>query len=208
MVKKISWYCSCFRLPSFPSPPPPPTKKKKKKKYAELCCLYGACLDELGKLELLYLYGYTYPALSYKSCNQCFCLGYQILTCDLWIFIIFYGISRQIMDILLLYSIVAFFYIEIYSAIWELSLVVQLDATGRPDESLAVEIVGPLQPSYEQTSQNGKLLSFSLQKGQLRANACFQPLHSATLEVSVILWFLKQTYLCFSILNSIISALY
>ncbi|CAK7353466.1 unnamed protein product [Dovyalis caffra] len=59
----------------------------------------------------------------------------------------------------------------------------QLDAMGRPDEGLAVEIVGPLQPGYEESSQNGKLLSFNLQKGQLRANVSFQPLHSATLEV-------------------------
>ncbi|XP_048227957.1 protein TIC236, chloroplastic isoform X2 [Ricinus communis] len=60
---------------------------------------------------------------------------------------------------------------------------IKLDAMGRPDESLAVEFVGPLQPSCEENSQNGKLLSFSLQKGQLRVNVSFQPLHSATLEV-------------------------
>lgn len=61
---------------------------------------------------------------------------------------------------------------------------VQLDATGRPDESLALELVGPLQPTCEENSQNGKLLSFSLQKGQLKANICYRPLHSITLEVS------------------------
>ncbi|KAG2700000.1 hypothetical protein I3760_07G213600 [Carya illinoinensis] len=60
---------------------------------------------------------------------------------------------------------------------------IKLDASGRPDESLAVEVVGPLQRGSEINSQNGKLLSFSLQKGQLRANVCFQPLHSANLEV-------------------------
>ncbi|KAF5748231.1 hypothetical protein HS088_TW04G00182 [Tripterygium wilfordii] len=60
---------------------------------------------------------------------------------------------------------------------------IKLDAKGRPDESLAVEIVGPLQPSCEDNSQNRKSFSFSLQKGQLRANVCFQPSHSATLEV-------------------------
>lgn len=58
----------------------------------------------------------------------------------------------------------------------------QLDATGRPDESLAVEIVGPLQSTSEDNLA-GKLLSFSLQKGQLKANACYRPLHSTTLEV-------------------------
>ncbi|XP_021893474.1 uncharacterized protein LOC110811326 isoform X1 [Carica papaya] len=60
---------------------------------------------------------------------------------------------------------------------------IKLDATGRPDESLAMELVGPLGPSSHESSSNGKLLSFSLQKGQLRANVCFQPQHSATLEV-------------------------
>ncbi|KAL4603693.1 hypothetical protein ACB092_10G142500 [Castanea dentata] len=60
---------------------------------------------------------------------------------------------------------------------------IKLDATGRPDESLKVEFVGPLQPGSEENPQNGKLLSFSLQKGQLRANVCFRPLHSANLEV-------------------------
>ncbi|KAK9208010.1 hypothetical protein WN944_000361 [Citrus x changshan-huyou] len=60
---------------------------------------------------------------------------------------------------------------------------IKMDATGRPDESLAVELVGPLQPSSEDNSQNEKLLSFSLQKGQLKANVCFRPLQSITLEV-------------------------
>lgn len=60
---------------------------------------------------------------------------------------------------------------------------VKLDATGRPDESLSVEVVRPLRPSSEEDSQNGKLLSFSLQKGQLKANVCFRPQHSASLEV-------------------------
>jgi hypothetical protein len=61
---------------------------------------------------------------------------------------------------------------------------IQLDASGRPDESLAVEFVGPLQPNNEDGLQSGKLLSVSLQKGQLRANVCFQPFHSANLEVT------------------------
>ncbi|WJX16332.1 hypothetical protein P8452_06374 [Trifolium repens] len=60
---------------------------------------------------------------------------------------------------------------------------IKLDASGRPDESLAVEFVGPLKPSSEDGLQSGKLLSISLQKGQLRANICFQPFHSANLEV-------------------------
>ncbi|KAK7283049.1 hypothetical protein RIF29_12289 [Crotalaria pallida] len=60
---------------------------------------------------------------------------------------------------------------------------VKLDASGRPDESLAVEFVGPLQPNGEDGLHSGKLLSISLQKGQLRANVGFQPFHSANLEV-------------------------
>ena len=75
---------------------------------------------------------------------------------------------------------------------------VQLDATGRPDESLAVEFVGPLNPNIEDNSQNGKLLSFSLQKGQLKANVCFQPFHSANLEVpEFVYYFLKQNFVFF-----------
>lgn len=73
---------------------------------------------------------------------------------------------------------------------------VQLDATGRPDESLVMEFVGPLKPNNEDNSQSGQLLSFFLQKGQLKANICFQPFHSASLEVPVF----KQNILCFPIL--------
>ena len=69
--------------------------------------------------------------------------------------------------------------------IFKLIFEIQLDASGRTDESLAVEFVGPLQPSSEDGLQSGKLLSISLQKGQLRANICFQPFHSANLEVSI-----------------------
>uniref|UniRef100_A0A2P2KTP8 Uncharacterized protein MANES_13G069700 n=1 Tax=Rhizophora mucronata TaxID=61149 RepID=A0A2P2KTP8_RHIMU len=60
---------------------------------------------------------------------------------------------------------------------------IKLDTVGRLDEILAVEVVGPLQLGSEDNTQNGKLLSFSLQKGQLRANVCFQPQHSAILEI-------------------------
>lgn len=72
----------------------------------------------------------------------------------------------------------------------------QLDATGRPDESLAIEVVGPLQPSCEENSQNGKLMSLSLQKGQLKANVCFRPLHSVNLEVLKILICLELMGFC------------
>ncbi|KAK9149506.1 hypothetical protein Scep_008263 [Stephania cephalantha] len=60
---------------------------------------------------------------------------------------------------------------------------VKLDATGRPDESFAVEVVGPLRPTAEENAQNGTMLSFSLQKGQLRANLYYQPQCSASVEV-------------------------
>lgn len=63
-----------------------------------------------------------------------------------------------------------------------------MDATGRPDESLAVEFVGPLNPNSEENSELGKMLSFSLQKGQLKANICFQPFHSANLEVPELIY--------------------
>lgn len=60
---------------------------------------------------------------------------------------------------------------------------IKVDAMGRPDESLAVEVLGPLQPGYDESSPNRKFSSFNLQKGQLKANVSFQPQHSATLEV-------------------------
>nr|XP_043627269.1 protein TIC236, chloroplastic [Erigeron canadensis] len=59
---------------------------------------------------------------------------------------------------------------------------IKLDATGRPDESLAVEVIGPL-PSISEDNITGNMMSFSLQKGQLRANVCYQPFQSANLEV-------------------------
>lgn len=60
---------------------------------------------------------------------------------------------------------------------------VKLDASGRPDENLTVEFIGPLRPSAEETLQKRSLLSVSLQKGQLTANICYQPHYSANLEV-------------------------
>ncbi|XP_074280480.1 protein TIC236, chloroplastic isoform X2 [Silene latifolia] len=59
---------------------------------------------------------------------------------------------------------------------------IKLDATGRPDESLNVDIIGLLRPTNEE-SQDGKLLSVSLQKGQLKANVIYQPAVSVNLEV-------------------------
>ncbi|KAI3996165.1 hypothetical protein MKX01_022659 [Papaver californicum] len=61
---------------------------------------------------------------------------------------------------------------------------IKLDATGRPDESLTVEIVGPLlATSKEENLQKGTMLSLAIQKGQLKANVCYQPQYSANVEV-------------------------
>ncbi|KAK6119462.1 hypothetical protein DH2020_046790 [Rehmannia glutinosa] len=68
---------------------------------------------------------------------------------------------------------------------------IKLDAAGRPDESLAIELVGPLQSTSEENLA-GKVLSFSLQKGHLKANACYRPLHSTTLEAELQLNFQKR----------------
>lgn len=71
---------------------------------------------------------------------------------------------------------------------------IQLDASGRPDESLSLEVVGLLHKSAEESL--GKLLSFSLQKGQLKANICYQPTVSANLEVYFFHPFVS-TLICF-----------
>ncbi|KAK7351417.1 hypothetical protein VNO77_10862 [Canavalia gladiata] len=60
---------------------------------------------------------------------------------------------------------------------------IKLDASGRPDESLVVNFVGPLQLSGGGGLRSGQQLSISLQKGQSRANVDLQPCHSASLEV-------------------------
>ncbi|KAJ0977840.1 hypothetical protein J5N97_013314 [Dioscorea zingiberensis] len=59
----------------------------------------------------------------------------------------------------------------------------KLDATGRPDENLSVEVIGPLWFTAEHTLQKRRLMSVSLQKGQLRANISYQPQHYVNLEV-------------------------
>ncbi|XP_077225871.1 protein TIC236, chloroplastic-like [Tasmannia lanceolata] len=58
----------------------------------------------------------------------------------------------------------------------------KLDATGRPDENLTVEVIGPLRPTTGENLQKSTI-SVSLQKGQLRANVYYQPKCSANLEV-------------------------
>ena len=69
-----------------------------------------------------------------------------------------------------------------------------MNASGRPDESLAVEFVGPLQASSEDSLISGKPLSISLQKGQLRVNIGFQPFHSANLEVAMFKFWIVFKY--------------
>lgn len=59
----------------------------------------------------------------------------------------------------------------------------QLNATGRPDENLSAEVFGPFWLSTEQIAENRKFVSISLQKGQLRANAYYNPQNSTNLEV-------------------------
>ncbi|ERN06068.1 uncharacterized protein LOC18434256 [Amborella trichopoda] len=59
----------------------------------------------------------------------------------------------------------------------------KLDVTGRPDENFTVEIIGPLQPTKQENLQKGRIISASLQKGQLRANVCYVPQKSASLEI-------------------------
>ncbi|KAL5975173.1 hypothetical protein ACLOJK_031852 [Asimina triloba] len=59
----------------------------------------------------------------------------------------------------------------------------KLEAMGRPDENLTVEVVGPLFPAVGENIEKTTMLSFALQKGQLRANMSYQPQCSANLEV-------------------------
>ncbi|WJX41851.1 hypothetical protein P8452_29149 [Trifolium repens] len=60
---------------------------------------------------------------------------------------------------------------------------IKLDASGRPDESLEVEFIGPMQSSDEDGLKSGQMLSISLQKGKLGANVSIQQSHSASLEI-------------------------
>ncbi|XP_057851125.2 protein SUBSTANDARD STARCH GRAIN 4, chloroplastic isoform X2 [Cryptomeria japonica] len=62
----------------------------------------------------------------------------------------------------------------------------KLDATGRPDENLLIEIIGGLHLAGSETSLYDlvkRKVSLSLQKGQLRTNIFFQPGHLASLEL-------------------------
>ncbi|KAM0951214.1 hypothetical protein DsansV1_C04g0049581 [Dioscorea sansibarensis] len=59
---------------------------------------------------------------------------------------------------------------------------VKLAATGRPDENLSVEVIEPLWFTMEHSLQKRRLMSVSLQKGQLRANISYQPEHYVNLE--------------------------
>lgn len=59
----------------------------------------------------------------------------------------------------------------------------QLDASGRPDESFEVEFIRPLQSGDEDDLKSGQLLFISLQKGKLGASVNIQQSLSASLEV-------------------------
>ncbi|KAG9459336.1 hypothetical protein H6P81_003844 [Aristolochia fimbriata] len=58
----------------------------------------------------------------------------------------------------------------------------KLDATGRPDESLTLEIAGLLRPNVEEHLHK-RTVSVALQKGQLKFNVHYEPQHSTNLEV-------------------------
>ena len=59
----------------------------------------------------------------------------------------------------------------------------QLNATGRPDEKISIEVNGPLFFGKNEAIQDGSLLSIFLQKGQLKANVCYHPESLTNLEV-------------------------
>ncbi|XP_062194622.1 protein SUBSTANDARD STARCH GRAIN 4, chloroplastic-like isoform X1 [Phragmites australis] len=58
-----------------------------------------------------------------------------------------------------------------------------LNATGRPDEKISIEVNGPLFFSTNKAIQDVRLLSVFLQKGQLRSNICYHPESLTSLEV-------------------------
>ncbi|XP_058785828.1 protein TIC236, chloroplastic-like [Vicia villosa] len=60
---------------------------------------------------------------------------------------------------------------------------IKLDTSGRPDESLEVEFIRPLQSSDEDDLKSGQLLFISLQKGKMGASVNIQQSLSASLEV-------------------------
>jgi hypothetical protein len=63
-------------------------------------------------------------------------------------------------------------------------LVKQLNATGRPDEKISIEVNGPLLFGKNEAIQGGRLFSIFLQKGQLRSNICYHPETLTSLEVN------------------------
>lgn len=69
---------------------------------------------------------------------------------------------------------------------------------GRPDENLSMEFICPLSLSTEETLQKKRILSVSLQKGQLKANVCYHPQHSANLEVPALAFFLDILFTWYS----------
>lgn len=83
----------------------------------------------------------------------------------------------------------------------------QLSAAGRPDENLLAEVIGPFWFSKEEMVKSRRLLYFSLQKGQIRANIFYQPQISANLEVLqiffsiFILQFWKYLLLVFHVIS-------
>ncbi|VAH58089.1 unnamed protein product [Triticum turgidum subsp. durum] len=60
---------------------------------------------------------------------------------------------------------------------------VMLNATGRPDEKISIEVNGPLFFGTNEAIQDERLLSIFLQKGQLKSNICYHPESLTNLEV-------------------------
>ncbi|KAJ3694159.1 hypothetical protein LUZ60_009639 [Juncus effusus] len=60
---------------------------------------------------------------------------------------------------------------------------VTLNANGRPDENLSLEVMGPLSFSSDDSAQKRRIIYFNLHKGQLKVNASYHPENSTSLEV-------------------------
>ncbi|KAF3326963.1 TamB, inner membrane protein subunit of TAM complex [Carex littledalei] len=58
-----------------------------------------------------------------------------------------------------------------------------LNVSGRPDENISVEVMGPLSFSSDNTAQKRKVVYLNLHKGQLKVTASYHPETSTSLEV-------------------------
>ncbi|KAJ4794147.1 embryo defective 2410 [Rhynchospora pubera] len=58
-----------------------------------------------------------------------------------------------------------------------------LNVSGRPDENISLEVIGPLSFSSDDTVQKRKVIYLNLHKGQLKVTASYNPENSTSLEV-------------------------